>query len=68
MQVEVNLMQQPILASVVDFARMISLSERQVRAMIARHELPVVRVGRRTLIPVDDGLNALVQSSPQDRN
>jgi excisionase family DNA binding protein len=41
------------LLSVAQVAERLSLSERYVRTLIGRHDLPVVRIGRRTLIDFD---------------
>jgi excisionase family DNA binding protein len=41
------------------FAGISDLGPRTVWKLIAEGKLPVIRVGRRTLIPIDEGLAAL---------
>jgi excisionase family DNA binding protein len=47
--------------SVAEAAKALSLSDRTITSMIARGEIPVVRIGKRRLIPVD-GLREWVAS------
>ena len=48
-----------LLVSVPTFARRIGLSDRTVWKLVRRDAVPVLRIGRRTLIPVAEGLEAL---------
>ncbi len=45
--------------SVARFAELVGLSERTCWALIRQQRLPVLRVGRRTLIKLDDGVAAI---------
>lgn len=47
------------LASVDHFAEITDLSARTIWGLIAAQKIPVLRIGRRTLIPVEDGISAL---------
>lgn len=47
--------------SVSRFAEVVSLSERTCWHLIRQQRLPVYRVGRRTLIKVDEGLAAIAE-------
>lgn len=43
--------EQPLAVSVAEAARLLDLSERTVREMVANERIKVVRVGSRVLIP-----------------
>ncbi len=45
--------------SVARFANLVGLSERKCWILIGRHELPVYRIGRRTLIKTLEGFKAI---------
>lgn len=47
--------------SVAEAAKALSLSDRTITSMIAKGEIPVIRIGKRRLIPVD-GLREWVAS------
>lgn len=47
--------------SVAEAAKALSLSDRTITSMIAKGEIPVVRIGKRRLIPVD-GLREWIAS------
>ncbi len=49
----------PTFVSVPEFAARTSLSVRQVWRLISHHDLPTLRVGRRRLIRLDEGVRAL---------
>ena len=53
--------------SVSRFARFVGLSERTCWNLIRSSELPVVRIGRRTLIKVPDGLAAIEKIGADSR-
>jgi predicted DNA-binding transcriptional regulator AlpA len=48
--------------SVARFAELVSLSERTCWNLIRRRQLPVYRIGRRTLVRPDEGVEALVRA------
>ena len=48
--------------SVARFAELVSLSERTCWNLIRRRQLPVYRIGRRTLVRLDEGVEALVRA------
>jgi predicted DNA-binding transcriptional regulator AlpA len=48
--------------SVARFAELVSLSERTCWNLIRRRQLPVYRIGRRTLVRVEEGVEALVRA------
>jgi len=54
----------PLVWSVAEAARNLSLSEASVRAAIRRKELPGFRVGRRVLVPVQ-AVTALLLEPPK---
>ena len=45
--------------SVAEFARLVGLSERTCWILIGRRELPVHRIGRRTLVKPEEGFEAI---------
>lgn len=51
--------------SVDDAAIALGVSPRMVRKLIAQHELPVVRIGRRVLVPREN-LSSWVHSRVED--
>ena len=55
--------EQPLAVSVTGAARLLGVGIGTVRALVADGRLPIVRVGRRVLIPVD-GLTALLDERP----
>jgi hypothetical protein len=62
----------PIFASVPTFAGLVGLSERMVWSLVADGSIPVTRIGRRTLVRVSAGADALErlgvrQKSPSAR-
>lgn len=50
--------------SVRRFADLVGLSERTIWRLVSRNELPVLRIGRRTLISVMQGIAALENGTP----
>jgi predicted DNA-binding transcriptional regulator AlpA len=53
--------------SVARFAELVSLSERTCWNLIRRRQLPVYRIGRRTLVRVEEGVEALVRAGRRRR-
>lgn len=47
-------MAEPMAYTPVEAARALGISERSLRALIAREQVRVVRVGRRVLVPVQE--------------
>jgi excisionase family DNA binding protein len=54
----------PRIVTVSEFCRLFQLSERHVRDLIARQEIPVLRVGRRLVrINLDEAMRRLEAAS-----
>jgi hypothetical protein len=45
--------------SVARFAKLVGLSERKCWVLIGRRDLPVYRIGRRTLVKAEEGFEAI---------
>ena len=50
---------QAVFVSVSRFAKLVGLSKRTCWTLIRRHDLPVHRIGRRTLVKAEEGFEAL---------